>query len=102
MAAEGINLSAVADMLVWWMLRMSNISERRERVLATLPDDTLEVRQVRASLLRLFPDAHRTERRVFGGKSGYGSKGGYGYNGHRSAQPYVYESSDVCYPGQSV
>ena len=62
MAADGINVEALKDVLGWFFLQYSGLtSERRERVLGALGDAGFEVEAVRRKCVALFPELHVSE-----------------------------------------
>ena len=69
MAADGINVEALKDVLGWFFLQYSGLTpERRERVLGALGDAGFEVEAVKRKCIALFPELHASES--FGARGG--------------------------------
>ena len=57
-----IDVLAVEDVAGWMRMRKAGLTtERRERLIATLPDERFQLEAVKKGLIRLFPELHSSE-----------------------------------------
>jgi hypothetical protein len=60
---DDIDLEKLPDVAGWQFLHKAGLTEeRRERVLAKLPDEHFPLKEIRAIVVRLFPTIHHRER----------------------------------------
>ena len=65
-----INLLTIDDVPGWMLMRKASLTqERRERLIAALPDEHFRINSVKRVLVKLFPDLHINEHREFDGQS---------------------------------
>ena len=65
-----INLLTIDDVPGWMLMRKANLTqERRERLIAALPDEHFAINDVKRVLVRLFPELHINEHRESDGYS---------------------------------
>ena len=65
-----INLLTVDDVPGWMLMRKASLTkERRERLIAALPDEHFAINDVKRVLVRLFPELHIDEHRESDGYS---------------------------------
>ena len=65
-----INLQAIDDVPGWMLMRKASLTqERRERLIAALPDERFAINDVTRVLVRLFPELHINEHRESDGYS---------------------------------
>ena len=58
-----VKLVDIPDVCGWFYLSRAGLTpERRERVIAGLPDDTFQVTKIKPLVVRYFADLHLTER----------------------------------------
>ena len=59
-----INLLTMDDVPGWMLMRKASLTqERRERMIAAVPDEHLRINDVKRVLVRLFPELHINEHR---------------------------------------
>ena len=59
-----INLLTIDDVPGWMLMRKASLTqERRERLIAPLPDEHFAINDVKRVLVRLFPELHINEHR---------------------------------------
>ena len=65
-----INLLTIDDVPGWMLMRKASLTqERRERLIAALPDEHFAINDVKRVLVRLFPELHINEHRESDGHS---------------------------------
>ena len=65
-----INLLTIDDVPGWMLMRKASLTqERRERLIAALPDEHFAINDVKRVLVRLFPELHINEHRESDGYS---------------------------------
>ena len=65
-----INLLTIDDVPGWMLMRKASLTqERRERLIAALPDEHFRTNDVKRVLVRLFPELHINEHRESDGHS---------------------------------
>ena len=65
-----INLLTIDDVPGWMLMRKASLTqERRERLIAALPDEHFAINDVKRVLVRLFPELHISEHRKSDGYS---------------------------------
>ena len=65
-----VNLLTIDDVPGWMLMREARVTqERRERLIAALPDEHFRINDVKCVLVRLSPELHLNEHREFDGQS---------------------------------
>ena len=65
-----INLLTIDDVPGWMLIRKASLTqERRERLIAALPDEHFAIDDVKRVFMRLFPELHINEHREYDGYS---------------------------------
>ena len=65
-----INLLTIDDVPSWMLMRKASLTqERRERLIAALPDEHFAINDVKRVMVRLFPEVHINEHRESDGYS---------------------------------